>query len=395
MTRSHKIQLKPTKVQIAYFRQACGVSRFCYNWGLEQWAKQYLAGKKPSGMSLKKEFNSIYKEQFPWVGEVHRDAHAQPFATLQKAMQNFFSKRAKHPHFKKKGKCKDSFYVANDKFHVDGKSVVLPVIGKIKMTEELRFAGVIQAATVSRSADRWFISIQVDCEPVLKTKTGNTLLGIDLGVKTSVTCSDGSTYQSPKPLKKKLRSVKHCQRAVSRKVKGSNNRTKAIQKLAKLHWRVENIRRDFLHKTTTLIVRKSQAVCIEDLSLKGMLSNHKLARAIAEQGLRNFRTLLEYKAKAYGVEVKVVDRFYPSSKTCSNCGYIKPMLKLSERTFKCENCGFVADRDVNAAINLMKQLGTASPEVKPVDCLQTQMPCGIEDRMKQEFNSTHFCVERK
>ena len=158
---------------------------------------------------------------------------------------------------------------------------------------------------------------------------------------------------------------------------------------------MENVRNDFLHKTTTLIVRKSQAVCIEDLSLKGMLSNHKLARAIAEQGLRNFRTLLEYKAKAYGVEVKVVDRFYPSSKTCSNCGYIKPMLKLSERTFKCENCGFVADRDVNAAINLMKQLGTASPEVKPVDCLQSQIPCGIGDRMKQEFNSAHKCVERK
>lgn len=395
MILSHKIQLKPTKAQVAYFRQACGVSRFCYNWGLEQWSKQYLAGKKPSGMSLRKEFNAIYKTQFPWVGEVHRDAHAQPFATLQKAMQNFFSKRAKHPHFKKKGKCKDSFYVANDKMHTDGKAVVLPIIGRIKMTEELRFAGAIQAATVSRSADRWFIAIQVECEPKLKAKTGSAKLGIDLGVKTSVTCSDGSTYQSSKPLKKKLRKLKYLQRSISRKIKGSNNRHKAIQKLSKLHWRVGNIRNDFLHKTTTSIIRKSHACVIEDLSIKGMLSNHKLARAIAEQGLRNFRTLLEYKAKAYGVEVKVVDRFYPSSKTCSNCGYVKPTLKLSERVFKCESCGFELDRDANAAINLMKQLGTASPEVKPVDCLQTQMPCGIEDRMKQEFNSAHLCVERK
>ena len=395
MTRSHKIQLKPNKAQVAYFRQACGVSRFCYNWGLEQWAKQYLAGRKPSGMSLKKEFNSIYKSQFPWIAEVHRDAHAQPFVNLQKAMQNFFNKRSKHPHFKKRGRCKDSFYVANDKMCVEGKSVILPVIGSVKMTEILRFEGKIQAASVSRTANRWFISIQVECEPKLKSKTGSKKLGIDLGVKTSVTCSDGSTYQSPKPLKQKLRKLKHLQRNVSRKVKGSNNRTKAMQKLSKLHWRVENVRNDFLHKTTTSIIRESQACALENLSIKGMLSNHKLARAVAEQGLRNFRTLMEYKAKAYGVEVKVVDRFYPSSKTCSECGFVKPVLKLSERTFKCEACGFELDRDVNAAMNLMKQLGTASPEVKPVDCLQSQMPCGIGDRTKQEFNSAHLCVERK
>ncbi len=395
MIRSHKIQLKPTKAQIAYFRQACGVSRFVYNWGLEQWTKQYLAGKRPNGMSLKKEFNSIYKAQFPWVGEVHRDAHSQPFTNLQKAMQNFFKKKARKPVFKKRGRCKDSFYVANDKMHVDGKSVVLPVIGKIKMTEELRFEGKIQAASVGRIVDRWFISIQVECEPKLKPKTGNANLGIDLGVKTSVTCSDGIAYQSPKPLKKKLRQVKHLQRSVSRKVKGSSNRFKSINKLSKLHWRVQNVRNDFLHKATTDIVRKSQAVAIEDLSIKGMLSNHKLARAIAEQGLRNFRTLLEYKAGAYGVKVVVVDRFYPSSKTCSKCGHIKSDLKLADRTYKCDSCGFEIDRDLNAAINLMNKLGTASPEVKPVDRQTTRIPCGIEGGMKQEFNSVHLCIERK
>ena len=395
MTRSHKIQLKPNKAQVAYFRQACGVSRFCYNWGLEQWAKQYLAGRKPSGMSLKKEFNSIYKSQFPWIAEVHRDAHAQPFVNLQKAMQNFFNKRSKHPHFKKRGRCKDSFYVANDKMHVDGKSVVLPVIGKVKMTEELRFECKIQAASVSRTANRWFISIQVECEPKLKPKIGNKKLGIDLGVKTSVTCSDGSTYQSPKPLKRKLRKLKHLQRSVSRKVKDSNNRQKAIQKLSKLHWRVENVRHDFAHKTTTSIVRKSQAVAVESLNVVGMMKNHKLAGSITDQIWGEMKRQLLYKGPAYGCAVVQIDRFYPSSKTCSECGFVKPVLKLSERTFRCESCGFELDRDVNAAINLMKQLGTASPEVKPVDCLQSQMPCGIGDRTKQEFNSAHLCVERK
>ena len=345
-------------------------------------------------MSLKKQLNAIYKVEFPWMGEVHRDAHSQPFANLQKAMQSFFSKKAKHPTFKCKGKCKDKFYVANDKFHIEDKVVILPKIGKVKMTEELRFQGKILAATVSRSADRWFISIQVECEPVLKQKTGNLNLGIDLGVKTSITCSDGSIYQSPKPLKQKLKKIKLLSRSVSRKVKGSKNRAKAIEKLSKQHWKVANVRNDFLHKTTTDIVRKSQAVCIEDLSVKGMLSNHKLARAIAEQGLRNFRVLLEYKCPVYDTYLQVEDRWFASSKTCCVCGHVKEDLKLSDRVYKCESCGNEKDRDLNASINLENKLPSARGEEKPVDQRKNQI-LGFGVGKKQEFNFAHLCVERK
>lgn len=391
MERSHKIQLKPTKEQEVYFRQACGVSRFCYNWALGEWNKQYQAGGKPSGMELKKSFNSIYKAQYPWVGDVHRDAHSQPFTNLQKAMNSFFKHINKYPKFKKKGKCKDSFYVANDKFSLNDNKVVLPVIGEIKITESLRFDGKILSASVSRSADRWFISIQVRfIDPILKPKTDNIDIGIDLGIKTSVVCSDGTTYQSPKPLRKKLRRLKRLQRSVSRKVKGSHNRYKAIKKVAKLHWRISNVRSDFLHKTTTSIICKSQACVIEDLSIKGMLSNHKLSRALSEQGLGSFRTFLEYKAISYDVKIHVVNRFFPSSKMCSNCNGIKTDLKLSDRVYKCVHCGFELDRDVNASMNLLKQLPSARGNVKPVDCQQNSIFM-IEDRVKQELCGEHLC----
>ncbi len=371
------------------------MSRFCYNWALAEWSKKYLAGQRTSGMSLKKQFNAVYREQFPWVKDVHRDAHSQPFANLHRGMHNFFEKRSKYPTFKKKGRCRDSFYVSVDKFRVDGTVVVLPKIGRVKMTEGLRLFGVIKSATVSRSADRWFISIQVECEPKLKSKTGDARLGIDLGVKTSVTCSDGSIYQSSRPLNRKSKHLGRLQRSVSRKVKGSNNRYEAVRKLAKLYWRTQNVRTDFLHKTTTDIVRKSQAVCIEDLSIKGMLSNHKMAKAIAEQGLRKFRTILEYKCQMYNVDLHVVNRFYPSSRTCSACGLVKSLLKLSERVFTCEYCGLTIDRDFNASVNLMNCLPPARWEVKPVDQLRTLIPYRMSAEMKQEFRGkpNHVCPE--
>ncbi|MDD3021890.1 MAG: transposase, partial [Alphaproteobacteria bacterium] len=313
-----------------------------------------------------------------------------PFTTLQAAMQRFFQKKAKHPQFKKKGKCRDSFYVANDKFSVDGKSVKLPVIGKIKMTEELRFRGKISYAVISRTADRWFISISMETE-LPKLKRGTKTLGGDLGIKTSATCSDGTIYQSPKPLCKLKRKLALAQRGVSRKVKGSSNRTKAINKLAKLHWRCSNVRDDFLHKTTTNICRESQAVAIEDLSVRGMMGNPKLARALSDQSFSEFRRQLTYKAEAYVVRLLVVDRFFPSSKTCSSCGSVKPTLTLSERTYRCDSCAIEIDRDLNAAINLMNKLGAASPEVKPVDQQNSRSRLRLGAGMKQEFKGGHFC----
>ena len=269
---SHKIRLRPNTKQRAYFVNACGASRKVYNEALAMWNSAYEAGEKPNANELKAAFNKIKYKKFPWLKEVHRDCSSQPFADLGKAFINFFKKRAKHPAFKCKGRSRDSFYVASDKLKVVGKKVKLPKIGWIEMTEELRFTGSIKSARVSRTADKWFISIAVELVSYSpKFSETRVPMGVDLGIKTTATCTDGTTYNSLKPLrifKKKL--SKH-QRSLTRKQKGSNNYNKQRIKLARIHERIANVRKDFIHKMTTDIVRKRQAIVLEDLSVLNML----------------------------------------------------------------------------------------------------------------------------
>ncbi len=351
MILAHKIQLKPTCSQVRYFIKACGTSRFVWNWALEEWNRQYKAGEKPNGMKLKKEFNQIKYQQFSWLRGVHRDAHARPFTNLQSAFVRFFKHLAKHPKFKKKG-TRDSFYVANDKIIVSDNTVRLPLIGWIKMIEALRFTGRIMNATVSRTTDRWFISILVDVGDYSKQRYSDDIVGVDLGLKCAVTLSSGEVLDAPKPLKQKLKQLRRLSKAHSRKQKGSNNRKKAQLRLSKLYWRIACQRQDFLHEATTHICRENQTVVIEDLGVKNMMKNRRLARAISDIGWYEFRRQLVYKSLIYGMDLVVAPRFYPSSKTCSNCGHVKAKLSLSERTFTCSKCGFTLDRDLNAARNL-------------------------------------------
>jgi putative transposase len=349
---SHRIALDPTQEQEAYFRQACGTARFVWNWALAEWDRQYTAGEKPTAAKLKKQFNAIKYVQFPWLEGIHRDAHAQPFANLQKAFSAFFKKTAKRPTRKKRGKCRDSFYVANDKFRITAGAAILPIVGSVRLTEELRFSGKIMSATISCEADRWFISIQVDVGDYFKPRTADNITGVDLGVKTTATLSDGQTIQSPRPLKTNLKRLKRAQRRLSRRQKGSNNRNKQRRKVAKIHARIKHIRADFLHKLTTKLCRENQTVVVEDLSVRGMLKLRTLSRSIADLGFFEFRRQLEYKSKIYGTNLILADRFFPSSKTCSSCGEIKEDLSLSDRVFYCPGCGLEADRDFNAALNL-------------------------------------------
>lgn len=387
-SRAHKIQLDPTKAQREFFAKACGTARFVYNHALATWNEKHKAGEKVSASALKLEFNATRREKFPWMDEVHRDAYSQPFANLDKAFRSFFKKTGKHPDFKKKGRCKDSFYVANDKLSVEDKLVRLPKVGWVKMTEALRFEGRVTSAAVSRSADRWFISISVECEDAkLKPKTGEADIGVDLGIKASVTCSDGTVYNGPKSLRVKLRRLKRLSRAHSRKKKGSSNRVKSTKRLAKLHWRIDNARKDFIHKTTTDIARKSQAIAIEDLNVDGMLRNHKLAKALSDEAFGEYRRQFEYKAPAYRARLHLVDRFFPSSKMCSNCGNLLPELKLSTRVYSCDACGMVKDRDVNASENIRNQLGPARPEVTPVD--------SHEAGGSRNLTDAHSCVSER
>lgn len=344
MILAHRIQLQPRNRHITAFNKACGVARYTWNWALDRWQKEYEAGNKPKANELKKQWNA---EKPDWVYESPKGANQAPFTNLNKAFQRFFKKLGKYPKFKRKGG-HDSFYVENDKLSIDGRYVRLPKIGRVKMTEELRFPGKVMSATVSREADRWFISFTVDTE--IQPKRGDEVIGIDLGVKDAVVLSDGTKFSGTKPLKRKLKLLKKRQRQHSRKQKGSNNRKKSAIRLARFHRKIKNQRKDFLHKVSSHIVSRAKTVVIEDLNVRGMLKNHKLARAISDIGFYEFRRQLEYKCRMNAVELIIADRWFPSTKLCRFCGTINEM-SLADRTFKCD-CGHTEDRDVNAAQNL-------------------------------------------
>lgn len=352
MILSHKIELVTTCKQRDHFMRCCGTARFVWNHALAAWNAAYASGEKPTGYGLKKAFNQTKYELYPWLKDVHRDCHSQPFANLQRAFNSFFKGVAKRPKFKKRGKCRDSFAVANDKFRVDGETVVLPKIGRVRMTEPLRFNGKVMGAVVSRTGDRWFIAIQVDVGDYRKDRSSDNATGIDLGIKTAITLADGEKLHSPRPLKKYKAKLKRVSRRVSRRVKGSKNRSKAVKVLARVHAKVARIRNDWLHKITTTICKNHAMVVIEDLNVSGMLANRKLAPAICDMGWFEFRRQLDYKSAIYGTKIVIADRWFPSSKRCSACGSIKQDLTLRERSYECNSCGLIIDRDLNAAMNL-------------------------------------------
>ena len=352
MILAHRIQLDPTVAQACYFARACGTARFVYNWALAEWNRLYAAGEKPNGRDLRRLFNSLKYEQFTWLKDIHRDAHAQPFANLQWAFKAWWRGDAERPTFKKKGKVRDSFYVANDKFTVDGFAVRLPMIGSVRTTEQLRFTGKIMSATVSREADHWFISIAVNVATPKRGAPSGEPVGVDLGLTTFATLSTGEKIEAPKPLKAALRRLRRACRWHSRKVKGSANRAKAAVRLAKIHHRIKNIRQDFIHKFTTRLAKTHGQIGIEDLNVKGLLKNHRLARAISDVAWNETRRQLEYKIVLYGSTLTTFDRFYPSSKACSHCGCVAGKMPLSCREWTCAECGTVHDRDGNAAQNL-------------------------------------------
>jgi putative transposase len=246
-------------------------------------------------------------------------------------------------------------------------AIQLPRLGRLRLKEHgyLPVAGVkIRSATVSEQAGHWYVSIQVEQEQTVPANTG-PVVGVDLGVKTLATLSDGTVIPNPKPLKRRLKQLKRLHRAVSRKQKGSKNRYKAARKLARHYRTVANQRANTLHQVTTKLAKTKSVIVIEDLYVAGMLKNHHLAQAIADVGFAAFRRQLLYKAAWYGSRVVLADRWEPSSKTCSGCGWVDEDLELSDRVFVCQNparpdCGLVLDRDLNAAINLSKLAGSSS-----------------------------------
>jgi len=354
MMLSHKIQLSPTCKQAVYLGKACGIARFAYNWGLSQWREQYQRGERPSGLSLKKQFNALKQTEFPWVYEVTKYACQQPFIYLQKAFNHFFQRRASYPQFKKRG-VHDSFYIGNDHIQVRGKRLRLPKLGWIKMREELRFRGKVMSATVCRVADKWFVSLQVQIHNQPPSSENQARVGVDLGISTLATLFDGKQERQisgPKPLKQQLEKLRKAQRRLSRMQKGSKNRAKQRIKVARLHYSIRNIRQDSLHKLTSDLASSYKTIVIEDLNVKGMMSNHHLARSISDMGFYEFRRQLMYKAELQGCHIEVADRWFPSTKQCSQCLVMNQGMTLSDRLFICSDCGFECSRDGNAARNL-------------------------------------------
>ena len=384
MIVSHKIELSPSEGDIKYLERACAVDRFTYNWALGRYKEQLriyqesrLDEDRPNINKLKKEFNQVKYEQFKWVIEVTKCASEQPFVNLNKAFSNFFNKniKARFPKFHKKNK-KNSFYLNNDKFKINNFLIKIPKLGWVKMKEELKFQGKIMSGTISKVGNKWFISISVEISqkqtqefyskklvnnPNLKNEIQvinfkeikSKAIGVDLGIKTAIVTSDGEIIKAPKPLKKFCKKLKRTQKALSKKIKGSKNRNKAKTKLSKLHAKIANIRKDWLHKVTKYLCVNYKTIALEDLHIKGMIKNHNLAKAISDVGLGMFKIFIQYKANITGTTINFIDRFAPSSKTCSSCNWKNEQLTLKDRTFKCDNCNTIIDRDYNASLNIL------------------------------------------
>ncbi|MHB1513667.1 MAG: RNA-guided endonuclease InsQ/TnpB family protein [Acidiferrobacter sp.] len=366
MILAHKIALDPNNAQATNCARACGVARFAFNGALAEWKRQYEAAKadsalpKPAQMLLRRQLNAIKREPFPWMLEATKNAPQMAIIQLGEAFNNFFKKRARYPTFRRKG-VHDRFTLTNDPFSVEGSRIRIPALGWVRMRETLRFSGKITSATVSRVADRWFVSIAVDTQDTshLAQAENQGAVGVDLGVKALATLSTGEGVHGPKALAMLLARLRRTSRSLSRKVKGSSNRHQAKAKLAKLHARIACVRQDGLHKLSADLTRRFSTIVLEDLNVRGMVRNRHLARAISDMGFAELRRQVEYKAAMRGGEVILVDRFYPSSKTCSGCGHVLDVLPLSVREWTCPACGAAHDRDHDAAVNL-KNLAASS-----------------------------------
>jgi len=326
--------------------KTAGTVRYCYNWGLSKWEEMHKNGEKCDQYLLSR----LWTQERPeWSKEVFRGAQTRALLNLGGAFSAFFKGMRRHPVFHKKGR-KDSFYVTNDKPRLRGDHKInLPNIGVVNMAEKLRFDGKILGYTVSKQADGWYVSIQVELAENPCVAENESAVGIDVGSKHWAVSSDGDVLDRPKSIPKLEKRLKHAQRSLSRKQKASRNRARARMRVARLHQRIRNVKRDAVHKFTSRVAKNHGVVCCENLCVKGMGKSVKsIRKAVRNSCMAELRMMLAYKAAHY-VEI---DRFYPSSKRCSRCGHVKDELKLSERTYRCESCGNALDRDLNAALNI-------------------------------------------
>ena len=378
MKRAYKIEINPTDEQKCKIHRTIGVSRFVYNFYIARNKEVYeKEGKFVSGMDFSKWLNNEYipnNQEMKWIKEVSSKATKQAIMNADKAFRDFFKKSKGFPRFKKK-KNQDvkAYFPKNNKtdWTLERHRVKIPTLGWVRLKEfgYIPVNSIVKSGTISQKSDRYYVSILVEEDDKKVYKSTNEGLGIDLGVKEFAVCSDGIKFKNinkTSTVKKVEKKLKREQRKLSRKYESLKIRNKNIKegratrqniqkqvvKVQRLHQRLANIRTDYINKTVfSIIKQKPSYITIEDLNIKGMMKNKHLSKAIASQKFFEFKTKLTVKCKENNIELRIVDRFYPSSKTCSQCGKIKKDLKLSDRIYKCD-CGLTIDRDLNASINL-------------------------------------------
>ncbi len=379
--QAFRYELAPTATQRRALSNHAGAARWAWNWGLavrrKAWHRRH---QSLTAMDLHRLLCRLKRTpHYTWLYEISKCAPQEALRDLDRAYANYWrgrqqGRRVGRPRFKKRGRCPDRFRLTGA-IRVEQGMVVLPRIGRVATKEATdKFRGRILSATCRREADRWYVALTVEVLRPDPTGVAGPVVGVDRGISRFAVCSDSTTIQSPRALENGLHRLRRRSRAVTRKQPGSANRRKAVLALARIHRRIRNQRVDALHKATTSLAKAKSVIVVEDLQLAGMVRNRHLARAISDQGWAEFHRQLAYKTSWHGSKLLVAPRFFPSSKTCSRCGLVKVVLPLEVRVFRCEGCGLVIDRDMNAARNLAR-LG--EKELVAASSAETENACGV------------------
>ena len=408
ITRAYKIRLYPNRAQRVFFNKSFGCCRVIYNEMLYELQNAY-----ENGITLNK--NELFKQiktKYVWMSESDSQGLCNTYQDLNTAYRNFFNKKAKFPKFKKK-KDKNTYRNAMclkdvSKLFPDKTHIVIPKVGKIAFRQDYDFSNLniqkIYNITIERSkTNKYYCSICVDAEQEEYEHTGE-VIGIDLGIKDLIIDSNGNKYQNPKYLNKVEKKIKHLNRLYSKKTKGSKNQEKARLKLATAYEKLSNKRKDNLHKITTKLIKENDIICIENLNVKGMTKNHKLAKAIQDASFGTLVSMLKYKAAWHNRRIIEIGRFFPSSKLCSCCGHRMQYMGLEVRNWTCPVCHSEHDRDINAAINIMneglsildstgrttetEELNSSMPVENPTMDDKSSMTLKSSVSMKQEYRKS-------